>query len=178
MSVLNHKINTFYGLFGGGATVAININANKVVYNDINWYVKDLLEKIAHDEIIDIYNYIEKNIKDAEEAKATWQENEKKSEATILASNRMAADIVAEAKATAEKEKNKILDQTAVEIEKMKIEAQNDIARMEMEAQEEIRKEMVNIALDASKEVLGREVDSSDNNRLIEEFIDSVNKEE
>ena len=57
------KINTFYDLFGGGGTVSINAKSQKVVYNDINWYVKDLLEKIAHDEIIDIYNYIEKNIK-------------------------------------------------------------------------------------------------------------------
>lgn len=57
------NINTFYDLFGGGGTVSINAKSQKVVYNDINWYVKDLLEKIAHDEIIDIYNYIEKNIK-------------------------------------------------------------------------------------------------------------------
>ena len=57
------RINTFYDLFGGGGTVSINANAQKVVYNDINWYVKDLLEKINHDELIDIYNYIEKSIK-------------------------------------------------------------------------------------------------------------------
>lgn len=57
------RINTFYDLFGGGGTVSINAKSQKVVYNDINWYVKDLLEKIAHDEIIDIYNYIEKSIK-------------------------------------------------------------------------------------------------------------------
>lgn len=57
------RINTFYDLFGGGGTVSINAKSQKAVYNDINWYVKDLLEKIAHDEIIDIYNYIEKSIK-------------------------------------------------------------------------------------------------------------------
>ena len=122
-------------------------------------------------------DYIEQNIRDAEEAKATWQENEKKSEETVLASNRTAANIVAEAKDTALKEKAKILEETALEVEKMKLEAENDIARMELEAQEEIRKEMVTIALDASKELLGREIDSKDNTRLIEEFIDEVKKE-
>lgn len=58
-----NKIETFYDLFGGGSTVSININANKVVYNDINWVVKDLLQKITHDQFIDTYKYIEKNIK-------------------------------------------------------------------------------------------------------------------
>ena len=49
---------------------------------------------------------------------------------------------------------------------------------MEEEAQESIRREMVDIALDASKELLGREVNSSDNSRLIEEFIEEVKKED
>ena len=57
------KVNTFYDLFGGGGTVSINAIANKVVYNDINWIVRDLLEKIAHDNFLSTYNYIEKAIK-------------------------------------------------------------------------------------------------------------------
>ena len=57
------NIETFYDLFGGGGTVAINIDAEKVVYNDINWVVRDLLEKLTHDDFIDTYQYIEKNIK-------------------------------------------------------------------------------------------------------------------
>ena len=57
------KINTFYDLFGGGGTVAINAKADKVVYNDINWVVRDLLEKITHDQFFTTYNYIEKTIK-------------------------------------------------------------------------------------------------------------------
>lgn len=57
------KISTFYDLFGGGGTVSINAKADKVVYNDINWVVRDLLEKIAHDQFFTTYNYIEKIIK-------------------------------------------------------------------------------------------------------------------
>lgn len=56
-------INTFYDLFGGGGTVSINAKADKVVYNDINWVVRDLLEKITHDQFFTTYNYIEKTIK-------------------------------------------------------------------------------------------------------------------
>ena len=121
-------------------------------------------------------DYIEDQIKDAEKSKATWQENELKSKETVLASNRTAADIVAEAKASAEVERNKILEQAALDAEKMKKDAENDIARMEVEAQEAIRKEIVDLALDASKELLGREVTSKDNTRLLEEFIEDIKK--
>ena len=123
-------------------------------------------------------DYIEKEIKDAEDSKAIWQENQIKSETTVLESHKQAALIIDEAKKTALKEREKILEETASDVERMKIEAEDDIARMELEAQEDIRKEMVNIALEASKELLGREVNSKDNARLIEEFIVDTKKEE
>ena len=122
-------------------------------------------------------DYIESNIKEAEESKAIWKENELKSKETVLASDRTAANIVAEAKATAIVERNKILEQTKEDVARMKLEAENDIARMELEAQDKIRKEIVSVALDASKELLGREVSSKDNNRLLEEFIEDVKKD-
>lgn len=60
---LPKKINCFYDLFGGGSTVGINVDAKKIVYNDINWIVRDLLEKITHDSFFKTYDYIEKTIK-------------------------------------------------------------------------------------------------------------------
>lgn len=60
---LPKKINTFYDLFGGGGTVGINVNSLKTVYNDINWVVRDLIEKITLDDFYMTYNYIEKTIK-------------------------------------------------------------------------------------------------------------------
>ena len=111
------------------------------------------------------------NIKEDEKSKAIWQENELKSKETFLASERTAADIVAEAKVNAQKEREQILLDTQTEVNKMKKDAENDIARMEVEAQEQIRKEIVSVALDASGELLGREVSSEDNIRLVEEFV-------
>ena len=121
-------------------------------------------------------DYIESNIREAEESKAVWKENELKSKETVLASDRTAANIVAEAKINAEEERSKILAQTALDVSKMKQDAENDIARMELEAQDKIKKEMVSLALDASKELLGREVSSKDNVRLVEDFIEEVKK--
>ena len=123
-------------------------------------------------------DYVEKNIEDAENNKAKWEENKLKSETMVLESSREAADIVAEAKLNAEKERNLILEQTAKEVEKMKKDAEEDIKRMEKEAEEEIKEEMVSIALEAAKELLSREVNSKDNTRLVSEFIDQVKKDE
>ena len=56
------KIDTFYDLFAGGFNVGININANKIVYNDINFKVKELLEYITDANMKDFYKYISSTI--------------------------------------------------------------------------------------------------------------------
>ena len=56
-------IDTFYDLFAGGFNVGLNIEANKVVYNDVNFKVKELLEFITNVDIVEFYKYIKKTIK-------------------------------------------------------------------------------------------------------------------
>ena len=60
---LPKRIDTFYDLFGGGGTVSINVNANKIIYNELNYKVKELLERLATDNIINILAYLDKQIK-------------------------------------------------------------------------------------------------------------------
>jgi len=52
---LPEKISTFIDAFGGGFNVGINSNANHVIYNDINHFVKDLVKSFN---INDTYQYI------------------------------------------------------------------------------------------------------------------------
>lgn len=49
------KINTVVDAFGGGFNVGINCNANKIIYNDLNHFVKELVESFK---IHDTYQYI------------------------------------------------------------------------------------------------------------------------
>jgi len=56
------KINTFYDLFGGGFNVGINVNAQKVIYNDINFKVRELLEYITNADMNEFYKYITQTI--------------------------------------------------------------------------------------------------------------------
>ena len=56
------EIETFYDLFGGGANVTVNVNANKIIYNEYNFIVKDLIENIAKSDIVDLHKYLSKTI--------------------------------------------------------------------------------------------------------------------
>lgn len=49
------KCKNFIDVFGGGFNVGINFNADRVVYNDINFIVKDLIKSFKE---IDTYDYI------------------------------------------------------------------------------------------------------------------------
>ena len=119
-------------------------------------------------------DYIENNIKEAEEAKLTAYKNIAQSEETLTSSKKQANEIIEQAKADALKEKEKIMLKTSEEVSIMKNNAEKDIEQSKIEAKEEIRKEMVGIALDASSEILKRNVTNKDNERLAEDFIRSI----
>lgn len=119
-------------------------------------------------------DYIENNIKEAEEAKLTAYKNIAQSEETLTSSKKQANEIIEQAKADALKEKEKIMLKTSKEVSIMKNNAEKDIEQSKIEAKEEIRKEMVGIALDASSEILKRNVTNKDNERLAEDFIRSI----
>lgn len=57
------KIDTFYDLFAGGFNVGINIETPKIIYNDINYKVRELLEYITNANMQDFYKYITATIK-------------------------------------------------------------------------------------------------------------------
>ena len=130
--------------------------------------VKNMIQKRA--------DYIEQNVREAEEAKALALRNSTESEERIIASKKEAAEIIANAKLTAENNRKESIEATQLEINKMKELAEEDIARSKEEAKEEIRQEMVSVALEASKEVLKREVNEKDNARIVEDFIKDMDK--
>ncbi len=125
--------------------------------------VKKMLAKRA--------DYVESNIRDSELAKAEAEKSVVASREALIASKKEAADIVANAKELAENNKKASIEETQLEINKMKALAEEDIARSKEEAREEIRAEMVSVALAASEEVLKREINQKDNARVVEDFI-------
>ena len=128
--------------------------------------VKKILQKRS--------DYIESNIREAEQSKAVAAQREQQSAEIILESKKQAALIIEDAQKTALKEKDALLNETRVEVAKMKSNAELDIERSKQEALDEIHSEMVDVALAASSEILKREVNDKDNARLTEEFIKNL----
>ena len=116
-------------------------------------------------------DYIENNIRESEIAKAEAERNAQESQEMIIASRKEAADIVANAKSLAIDTQKATLEETQLEVNRMKSQAQEDIERSKIEAKEEIRQEMVSVALTASEEVMKREINEKDNARVVEAFI-------
>ena len=121
-------------------------------------------------------DYIENNIRESEIAKAEAERNAQESQEMIITSRKEAADIVANAKSLAIDTQKATLEETQLEVNRMKSQAQEDIERSKIEAKEEIRQEMVSVALAASEEILKREVNEKDNARIVENFIEEIDK--
>lgn len=52
-------INTFVDVFSGSGTVLINVDANKYIYNDINYFVSDIFKGLIETDYNKIIEYIE-----------------------------------------------------------------------------------------------------------------------
>ena len=121
-------------------------------------------------------NYIEQNIREAAENNEKSRQNELASQQLILDSQSKANSIIQNAKQVAAVEQKKIVEQTQLDIQKMKSDAEKEIVQKQEEALESIRHEMIDVALSASSELLKRNVTSDDNRRLVKEFIEEVEK--
>ena len=57
------KIDTFYDLFGGSGTVSLNVNSNKIVYNELNPNIYELFKLFKENDYLMIINHVENRIK-------------------------------------------------------------------------------------------------------------------
>lgn len=114
---------------------------------------------------------IEKNMRDAETAKAINERNVQEGAAIIENAHSEAQKIIAKAKVDASTSAESIILEANNEAKRRQQECDEALRLEEEKAREAIKREIVNVALDASKEILGREVSEKDNEHLIDEFI-------
>ncbi len=121
--------------------------------------------------------YVEEHLSKAEEATKKAEDNVKETEKNLALSNRKALQIIEDAKKEAEKQKQEILLQAKVEANNKMIQAQQDIEKEKQKAVQEVHDDVVNLALEASKTLLTREVNSLDNQKLLNDFVDELTEE-
>ena len=129
--------------------------------------VKKILKKRA--------DYVEDEIKQAKENNAQAQASVEEAKQLVASSKEKASEIIKNAEAQGQERFDAIILDAKQEVAEMKKAAEEDIARAKEDATQDIRSEMVNVALSASKEILKREVDTKDNVKLAEDFIDQLN---
>ena len=75
-------------------------------------------------------------------------------------------------------EKNKIINATKEEVRNLKIAADKDIEESRRRAKDDIKREIIDVAFQASEKILQREINEDDNEKVLNNFIDSLNEEE
>lgn len=122
-------------------------------------------------------DYIEGNIKKAEERELKTRNIVSQAEENVKNSQKEALLIIEKAKDDALKEKEQIIAEAKNEAQKQIEKAQIDIASEIEKSKDDIHKEIVDVALSASSKILGRSLNDEDNKRLIDDFINDLNKD-
>lgn len=121
-------------------------------------------------------DYVEGKIKEADDKEKQASEKLLEAEAKVKQSNVEAMAIVEKAKEDALVEKERIALEAKKAREEEVKKAKEEIAQEIEASKDEVHKEIVSVALDASKKVLSREVNSKDNEKLIDDFIKDLDK--
>jgi len=129
--------------------------------------VKRMLKKRA--------DFIEQEVNEAKENNALAAASVNEAKELVNSSKVKASEIIKNAEAQGQEKIDAMILEAKEEVAQMKKDAEEDIARAKEDAIQDIRSEMVNVALSASKEILKREVDSKDNTKLAEDFINRLN---
>lgn len=118
--------------------------------------------------------FIASNLKEAEEKNLQASENIVKAEQSLQDSKKEAVKIIQDAQKEAEKEKGIILEEAKKELAVKRMQAQEDIKREQEKAIKEVHDEVVDLAYETTKTILRREVSSSDDKKMIDDFVNDL----
>lgn len=114
---------------------------------------------------------IREGVENAEKARRDLEEANARSEQILLEARRQAQETIAQAAKAAEREAGRIHEEAQERARQIE---QQQIARIRQEAaqaREEFSRLVVNLSINAAGKVIGKSVDSTDNRRLVEEFV-------
>ena len=118
---------------------------------------------------------IAEGVENAEKARKALEDAKKDAEQLLLDARRQGQESIAQATRAAENESNRIIGEAqtrARQVEQQQVEhIQQEAAR----ARAELNRLVVNLTINAASKVISKSVDSSDNRRLVEEFVMSSN---
>lgn len=121
--------------------------------------------------------YIEKNIQDSKKALDDANVAKLKAQEEINDAHKKAGEILNKAQEIALDNQKKTLDETNRLVEIKQEQAREDIQNMIKNTKKDISKQVISNSIDLSKEILQREINKEDNDKIVNDFIDKLDKE-
>lgn len=121
-------------------------------------------------------DYIKNNIDESKKKNDEATEQLKKANEIVFQSQKKAGQIIQDAQITAETKSQNLEKELAKSIEAQRQQAHKDIEAEREKMIKEAKTQVVDAAINTSKEILKREIKVEDNDRLINEFIDCLDK--
>ncbi len=144
------------------STLLLVLIVYKLLYNPMEKFLAKRAEFVK--------NNIDGSIKSNQEAMLALQTAQ-----TSLNESKMKAQAaIQDATVDAQKARESLLAKAEDEVREMKTRAEEEINESKRQALDDIHREIINVALEASRQVLGREINETDNARLVNDFIKEV----
>jgi F-type H+-transporting ATPase subunit b len=121
---------------------------------------------------------IREGVENAEKARRDLEEATQRSEEALREARREAQEVIAQATKAAEREANRIQEEAHARAQQIE---EQEVARIQQEAaraQAELSRLVVNLSIHAASKVISKSVDSNDNRRLVEEFVNTSQAKE
>ena len=159
----------------------IEINAT-IIAQIINFLILViLLRAVAYKPVVRLLeqrsNKIQESIDKAEADQKAAEETLAQYKQKLQEANIKAQEIIEKAEKTAQDEYDAKLLEAKKGIEQLKKAAQDDIKRDQERAATQIKGDVINISLAAAERIIGKNIDTKENERLISDFINQLDKE-
>ena len=121
---------------------------------------------------------IREGIENADRAKIELDNATQRAERLLLESRQQGQEAIAQATRAAEAEATRIIEEAHARAEQV---GKQEVARIQQEAaraRAEIGRLVVNLSINAASKVISKSVDSNDNRRLVEEFVQTSQTKE
>jgi F-type H+-transporting ATPase subunit b len=121
---------------------------------------------------------VEQNILDASKAKKDAEMDREAASTNIKTSRIQAQKIVEDASKEATIKADQIIKKANEDADIIRAQGEKDALERQKQVDREAHNLIVETAIDASKQILGREINESDNEKVVNDFIDQMKKED
>lgn len=161
----------------------VSLDTWELIFTWVNLLILFLImKKLLFKPIVNVMKERENEVhamyENAENAKNEAQSLKEEYTKKLSSAREEASQIVKDAQGRANKEGDRIISDAAEKASAMLKKAENEIERERKAAVDEVKGSIASLAVDAAQKIIERDINESDYERLVEEYISSGGKDE